>query len=300
METKLLKHDEIDQAKWDACIRLAENGLIYAESEYLNHMAEGWWGIVADDYKAVMPLCQRSKLGFRYLYQPAFCQQGGIFYTAGTLKEYEETFLQLIEDTFLFVEITLNFGHDQSSTSEIKRKSSNYLRTLSEEAYNPYIITRLKRAQKFCLTYRSSNDVEGILSSYQELYASRIQGIKKSDFENLHLLCKKMQEKGRVILREVYDAAGKEVLASCLLLTDRRRIYNIINNLFPAGRAKMANYILFQNIFSEFKNSGKIFDFEGSDLEGVGYFYKKFSTNNQPFFPYRINRLPSAIRWIKE
>ncbi len=43
-------------------------------------MAAGQWdALVLDDYQAVMPLTWRSKFGIRYLYQPAFTQQTGIF-----------------------------------------------------------------------------------------------------------------------------------------------------------------------------------------------------------------------------
>lgn len=74
-----LTYDEIDRKKWDACIRQSLNGLIYAETVYLDHMAVNWDGLVLGDYEAVMPLTWKKKWGIKYLYQPAFFQQGGIF-----------------------------------------------------------------------------------------------------------------------------------------------------------------------------------------------------------------------------
>ena len=74
-----LTYQEIDKAKWDDCINQSINKLIYAESVYLDAMAENWDAIIMNDYEAVMPLTWKKKFGIKYLYQPAFIQQGGIF-----------------------------------------------------------------------------------------------------------------------------------------------------------------------------------------------------------------------------
>ena len=71
---------EIDTARWDACINRAANPLIYGFHFYLDHMAAGRWdALILGDYEAVMPLTWRRKYGIRYLYQPPYTQQTGIF-----------------------------------------------------------------------------------------------------------------------------------------------------------------------------------------------------------------------------
>ena len=37
---KYLLHRQIDKAKWDRCIKEADNGLVYGYSFYLDHMEE--------------------------------------------------------------------------------------------------------------------------------------------------------------------------------------------------------------------------------------------------------------------
>src|SRR5579864_8810325 len=77
---RYLKRPDIDTGRWDGCIHQAGNSLIYGYHYYLDHMAAGQWdALVLDDYEAVMPLPWRRKFGIRYLYQPAFTQQLGIF-----------------------------------------------------------------------------------------------------------------------------------------------------------------------------------------------------------------------------
>jgi len=299
LKTILLKHDDIDKSKWDECVNHSPNGLIYAESVYLDAMAPGWQGIIADDYSAVMPLCHRSKLGIPYLYQPAFCQQGGIFFKTGTIQDYEADFFQILKSHYRFAEINLNFSHENFADINPLKKGNNYLRLLSVKGYPDYINVRLRRLRKFEMKYRITGDFKNIITAYRLLYANRISSITRQDFDGFTRLCQKLHNEGRLIMREVWDVNEKKLLASCILLSGQGRIYNLINNLFPEGRPKLANYFLFQQIFEEFAESGKIFDFEGSDLKGVGYFYEKFSTGNQPFYKFRYNNLPGYIKWLK-
>ena len=70
-----VKHKDINKLKWDKCIDTAPNGLIYANSFYLDIMSKGWDGLVMNDYEAVMPLTWNKKFGIFYLRQPAFTQQ---------------------------------------------------------------------------------------------------------------------------------------------------------------------------------------------------------------------------------
>jgi hypothetical protein len=55
------------------------NGIVYAYSWYLDIVSPGWDALVKDDYKSVMPLTWRKKYGIKYLYQPFFTQQLGVF-----------------------------------------------------------------------------------------------------------------------------------------------------------------------------------------------------------------------------
>ena len=107
-----LRRREIDTTRWDHCIEASLSPLIYARSFYLDAMAAGQWdALVLDDYHAVMPLTWRSKFGIRYLYQPAFTQQTGIFSAAPFTTALIESFLREADRHFRFAEIYLNYSN---------------------------------------------------------------------------------------------------------------------------------------------------------------------------------------------
>ena len=53
-------------------------------------------------------------------------------------------------------------------------------------------------------------------------------------------------------------------------------------------------------MIKEFSGSDIIFDFEGSDIEGIKFFYEKFNAVNEPYFFYHYNNLPKLLQLIKK
>ena len=56
MNIAYLSNKNIDKQKWDRCIDMASNGLIYAYSFYLDAMSKHWDALILNDYEIVMPL----------------------------------------------------------------------------------------------------------------------------------------------------------------------------------------------------------------------------------------------------
>ena len=82
---RYIPHHEIDKSLWDRTITNAVNGSICALSWYLDIVAGTWDALVEGDYENVMPLPWRKKGGIRYIHQPRFTQQLGLF-GSGLLK----------------------------------------------------------------------------------------------------------------------------------------------------------------------------------------------------------------------
>ncbi|HVG16636.1 MAG TPA: hypothetical protein VM935_16800, partial [Chitinophagaceae bacterium] len=133
---RYLQHKEIDKQSWDNCIDNAPNGLIYAQSEYLDGMCTNWDGLVLDNYDAVMPLPWRRKWGLCYLYQPYFTASLGVF--AETISEaLVQEFIRHIPKKFIYWDIMFNEENTFSSLSLSKSnlqviKRNNYVLNLKE------------------------------------------------------------------------------------------------------------------------------------------------------------------------
>lgn len=281
----------------------AINGLVYAHTDMLDAMSPGWDALVMGDYKAVMPLTWRKKMGIRYLCQPAFCQQLGIFSAKEISREITEAFLLKAALSFRLIEINLNHANPLIIPAGT---AANFVLSLQpgyeniRAQYRRDLLKNLARTEKFSLKYTISEDVENALVQYRLLYGNRMN-LRVMDFEAFSSLCKKWLPEGKCFVREVRLQEGKrdELLAIGLFLKDDSRIYNIASSTLPNGRTLEANHFLFDELIKEFSGQNLMLDFEGSDLPGVARFYQKFGPENQPYFFWKSNRLPAVLRWWK-
>ena len=98
----------LDEKKYDFCIENSIQSRIYAFSWYLDIVADHWDVLVLNDYEAVMPIPWKQKLGFKYITQPYFCQQLGIFSLTTISEETQLEFIKKIPSKFLKVSLALN------------------------------------------------------------------------------------------------------------------------------------------------------------------------------------------------
>jgi hypothetical protein len=75
---RLLKRNEINDNKWNSCVSNSANGFLYSYSWYLDCFADKWFGIVSNDYEAVMAIPFKKKLGIPYVYLPSLIPHLGL------------------------------------------------------------------------------------------------------------------------------------------------------------------------------------------------------------------------------
>ena len=302
-----LRRQDIDLKKWDACIDRASNGLIYGRSFYLDHMTAGQWdALVWEDYTAVMPLTWKSRAGIRYLYQPAFTQQLGIFSASPSPPALVENFLARLNTHFRFAEIFLNYGNLHPSL----QPRTNFILPLDKAytalsgQYKKDLVKNLKLAARAAFQYTPDLDLPTALELYKKQYQHRTPHIKEEAYTRFKQLCLSLLPRGQVLIRTVTDHR-QQPLATALLLRDTSphrpmdRMHLLQSTVLPAGRQTEANHALLDHLIREFADKPMILDFEGSDLPGIAHFYRNFGAADQPYFFYRLNRLPWPLRIFK-
>ncbi|HVV71818.1 MAG TPA: GNAT family N-acetyltransferase [Verrucomicrobiae bacterium] len=298
---RYVRRHEIDTTRWDACIDQSANSILYGFHFYLDHTAAGRWdALILDDYQAVMPLPWRRKYGIRYLCQPPFTQQTGIFSPQPLSHRLIEAFLQTARNHFRFAELFLNYGNAlpalQPKKNFILDLHAPYLRITSH--YKPHLSRNLKNATDHELRYMADTDLPAAIEGYRRIYGARTPHVTAKDYDRLEALCRQLLKKDRLVLRTVSDPAGTP-LATALLPRDNHRLYLLLPVTFPAGRKVKANHFLLDQLIREFAGQPLLLDFEGSDIPGIARFYSDFGGIPQPYFFYRFNDLPWPISRLK-
>lgn len=292
-DIQILPTHLIEEVKWNNCIQNSSNGLIYAQYDYLDNICDHWHGIIVGDYEAIMALPWRKKYGFRYYYTPPFIQQLGLMGNTETV-DYD-VLTRKIRRFAWYGDIHLNFSNQKLASSVKAKNKTNFIINLKagytsiQSAYSLDLKQTLQRSSSdFVLN--KDNDFLSAIESYQEHYASRMPHVSEDDFSRLIVLCKQLDINRSCIVRSVCNEQGT-MLSNALLLRDKKRIYHLFNTTTPEGRLQHSNHWLIDQILQEFSGQDLLFDFEGSELEGVKTFYKKFGGHIQPYFHYTRNFL---------
>lgn len=296
----LLKNKEIDRIKWNACIDAASNRLIYAYAFYLDKLAMNWDAIVVDDYKAVMPLPWRKKMGIKYCYHPLLTPQLGLFTTI-PFTNYTELF-NLI---FKFTNYGDFFFNYANTPLQPAVKRANYIIELSKgynkiySGYDKALINNLRKAKALNLIYTEEANAGLAVDLYKKYYKERTTHITDEDYEKYKALCEYLYQNNKAFIREIINA-NNELLAITFLLFDEKRLYNILNIITEEGKVANANHLLLDSVIKEFSGRDIVLDLAGSEIPGVKFFYEKFGPVNQPYFYYHLNNLPFLIKLFKK
>ena len=293
---QFLKNEEIDKVRWDECLHLSPNALIYAHSFYLDNIATGWSALTGEDYEWILPVTHKNKYGISYLYQPPFTQQLGIFSSKKIDDEMQQMFVTEAKQHFRFAELFVNFSVGPAQANFILPLQQTY--QLIRQQYKNDLLKNLKHAAKFNLRYVNSDDIQKAVHLYQLHYAERTPHVRPQDYEHFVALCQSAKQQGLLLIRQVLNQGGN-TLAIALLLKDKQRLYNLMSTVTKEGRQCEANHFLFDELIQEFSGQDVVLDFEGSSIAGIADFYQKFGAVNEPYFLLRYNHLSWPVKYFK-
>ena len=105
---RFLDREDIDAGKWDKVIARSPAETIYPYTWYLDQVADNWSALVMDDYLFVMPVAWKRKVGMKYIYQPFYTQQLGVFGKEEPDPDLLRKMLKLLYRKFRFAGLNFN------------------------------------------------------------------------------------------------------------------------------------------------------------------------------------------------
>lgn len=290
MQIKLLQNNEIDKTLWDKCVEESQSPLIYGTAEFLDIVCPQWQGLVLHNYEAVFPVTVNKKLGYSYLYQPPFMQQGGLFYKT---ENHTDDFIKVIQSKFKFAEINLNY-----SNSGIKSRN-NFVLDLNKsysECVNEYSQNHKRNVIKSKTHHLQIETcrIEELIKLFQLNKAKGQSYYSKSDYNKLEQL----SSLPNAFCIGVFD--GRNLIGGALFIEYNNRITFLFSGYDYQFKHLNAMFFLVNFLVQQHKLTNTLIDFEGSDNENLARFYKGFGSVNQPYYSYKHNNLPVWLKIFKK
>ncbi|MCC7232217.1 MAG: hypothetical protein IT242_04685 [Bacteroidia bacterium] len=305
---RYLKHTEINRKAWDACIQQSQNSYVYAYSWYLDIVSPGWDALIGNDYAAVFPLTHRSRFGYRYLFQPAFTQQLGLFYTGENYKDSILDFIGTIPPEFRLIQIQLNDGNPFTGNLPPEftcNKRRTYHLMLNRDietirkAYSENLRRNIKKAGREGLTTPERVDVTDIIRLFRNNRGKRLSHLGEREYGMLQKLLDGAAQKNLILSSGIYTPE-KELCAGAVFLKSREKYIFFFSAVNETGRSKGAISFLIDYFISIHAGESVLLDFEGSMDPNLARYYSSFGSQEVVYLQLKRNTLPAAIRWLKK
>ncbi|MHB1305961.1 MAG: GNAT family N-acetyltransferase [Limisphaerales bacterium] len=294
-----LRQTQIDRERWDNCVASSESERLYGYSWFLDHVAGRWDGLVVGEYEAVFPLpWRRSKYGLKVARQPVFCQQLGLFSPqAGELSL--ERVIQATPRSFLLGQLYTHgrFAPEGSAaghrTNQVLSLADDYPSIVAQK-YLENHRRSLKKARKHGLRIEFTADHSPALRYSEALYTGKELGPQPAHYDRLH---RALASPHNPFPRESVccHAPGGELLGSLLLAHSWSRVFILMGGCGDAGKKLCGNHLLYDAVIARYAGTGKLLDFEGSDLPAVNFFNKCFGATNETYHRVQFSPWPGLL-----
>jgi len=298
-ESKFLHNQSIDLNKWDQVITTSINSRVYAFSWFLDILHPDWHGIIVGDYEYVMPVIFSRKWGIKYIYQPIYAQQHGIFPPA--TPEISTSIFNLLQSKFRFINISLNSYNLVDLTDWQIEERKNFLLPLKKsypeifENYTNGCKNNLKKAVK--LNTVMSNLSPGDFFKFVEQNNKLLIVDKTLSF--LRLIVSYSMSKGMGIIYGAYSERN-ELIGVAFFLNDGKRYTYLSSFSSETGKNNNSMFAIMDTFIRDHSNQPFLLDFEGSNIPGIAYFFSGFGAKSETYHSLKYNRLPFVIRLFKK
>ena len=298
---KYLEHKNIDYENWDRCVENASNSRIYAMSWHLDRTAEIWDALIWGNYEIVMPLPVRKKWGIKYIYQPAYTQQLGIFPPPPQI--ILKQFYSQLKKHFRLSDLQLNSQNVPSNAGNIDYflPRQNYLLDLSpgyntlSASFSSNTKRNIKKSDGNQLSFTMGIQIEKFLELKNKTV---LPAGERKEMNKLKSLVAYGQYRGFGEIAGVYDKENTLCAAVYFTRWKNRIIYlNAVSS--EEGKKLRAMFFLIDKFIEQTAGNPLILDFEGSMVPGVARLYKGFGGVPETYYQFHFNRLPSFINWLK-
>lgn len=283
---KRVSRKKLDVNKYTECLNKSVNYRIYAEVFYLDALVENNWDCyVLNDYEAIMPLPYTKKIGIKFITQPIYCQQLGVFHQENFSKETFQLFEKKLHRNLVRA---YAFNEENTEMFEPKgQKKVNYILDLNQDYeilfsnYSRNRRNKVRQAIKFDYNLNKTNQLNNfhkINSSYEYMTSNNLINYSKNRLERL--LSKKI-----INVYEIFDNE-KNLLGCQLIMISKNRVYNFAFARNKNSKSNFGSAYIIDYIIKNFSNSELTLDFEGSMIPSIAKFMQGFGAIKNHYTNY--------------
>jgi hypothetical protein len=295
MAWRRYKHSDSKREIYDRIVMASACYPVYLLSWYLDIVCKDWEFLLDEERSLVIPLPVKRKFGFRYAIQPLWVQQMGCI---GALENFsDEPFRLLPWHKLLFLFFRVKGGQFARDLVMTHRNAVLDLAREYEQirfGYHEQIVRHLKKAERKRLKIVLSDDPERVFRLFIESKAESVRVSKQALREQFLSIGKATSIHNMSEVWTALDDNGT-VVAGAFLLVGRERIILLLSGAGKSGRECGAMTAILDAAIRKHAGRKVVFDFEGSDFEGLFRYYMGFGASEQAYGSIYQSSLPTIF-----
>lgn len=326
MTSKILASTQISAEEWGKFVAISPQGAPFHHYDFLSLVMPNWNAIIVEEegkWIAVMPFLLKKKWGFSSIGQPLFTQFSGILLAEIEAKSTYKRFSKLksivshivaaLPDAHKFlIRFSPYFSYPQPfywKGYTLKTRFTYQLDLVENEEIlwanmANSLQGQIKKATKSGLRWKTSPNKQVWFDLMEKNLAAgkNIMGISPNKNNPERILLEQAFDffiTEKIGYLYVIENVDNQVLACGLFLQLGSSFTYFAGAMLPDSEKSGAMSLLMWRAIQEAKkNNYRIFDFEGSMIEGIERFFRTFGAKPVPYFEISRNRLPILLQWL--
>lgn len=284
---KLIERADLNVKKWNALAGSDVEASFFSYAWYLDAVAENWCVCVDDAYSKGIALPYSKRMGVEILYVPIFSRQMHAF---GKLTDAD---LAVIQKRFKVREIAMSQPVFENVSERIHQQIVDFEnRKVSSQAKRS-----LKKAKNSKVELTRNQRFESVFTAIKNALEGKFSGVDSQRLSRLEQLFKNAENAGFLKVFEVSD--GEEKGGIVCLIDDKQVLY--LKGACPENLKRNGGMYLALNAAIELAQKRQsVFDFGGSNVEGVKRFNSNLGGTDKTYYFHESNEGPFWFEWARK
>ncbi len=286
---RVIQHKDIDRALFNQCVNRYSKNDLYAQDFVWDALHPKWDLLIFGDYKALVPLPTKRKMGLVSYRQPIFIRTIPVI---GDIVEEElNEILKWFEENGSLIHLNLNLNREVSDNEkgiyqliQLNEAMGDYRSRYSSN------VKRILKKQVKNLNMNELKDVDFFISFFRDHVGSKHKQIKDKSYAFLYNWISSSINKGIGKIKAV--TIDNQIVCMAFVIDFRDTRYYIKGASSDlAKKCGAMTHLLDQLITEAHKEGFKKFDFVGSNDSNLILFNKKFGASMYHYEILKRNNL---------
>ncbi|WP_182042321.1 peptidoglycan bridge formation glycyltransferase FemA/FemB family protein [Moheibacter lacus] len=282
-----IKRKNLDLEKYSRALNYSINYRIYAEHWYLDLLTDEQWECwIYGDYEVIMPVPLQFKFGIKFVLQPIYCQQLGVFYRE---EISDELFREFENKLHKYRVRAYHFNEENTERYQPEgEKRVNYVLDLNrpyDETFQNYSKHRrkdIRKSERLGVIIELAKNKNSFIELFKQYYSH----IKRQVSESFLIkYTEVLMNKNKLVHYDVLNQE-RELIASQFFLDSGNRRICIGFARNKETENHNASAFVKNHLIEELSGQEFFLDFEGSMILEVAHFMEGFSPEKRHYTSY--------------